>query len=239
MRGLLLAILVIPVLAMVGCRSKSDIKRDQELERLKLELNSVRGEKADASYATDELRQEMARLTSIVEENSQLAQRRFEESVKREEELRKEMGALQGRLEMMEGRELEIPPPKAEPEKKSIRLDTGKKLLDAGKYAEAAEVLKEVAMNRSRAEEAKRAQFLLGEAYFELKDYASAALEFSEFKKSYPKDGQVPSAIYRQANCFRLINRPKEAKLFYQELLDKFPKHVLASKAREELKKIK
>ncbi len=238
-RRLWIASVFLALMVVVSCRSKSDLKREQEIERLKAEVNSVRGEKADQSYATEELKQEIARLISIVEENAQLSQRRFEESVKRQEETQKELVGVNGRLEMIENRDLNAPPVKVEPDKKSFRLENGKKLYDAGKFEEAAEIFKEVARNRSRIDDARRAQFLFAECYFEMKDYASAALEYSEFKKSYPKDSQVPSAIYRQANAFRLMNRPKEAKLFYQELFERFPKHILTSKGKDELRKLK
>lgn len=232
-------ILSIVVLYFSGCKSRSDVKRDQEMERLKSELNSVKGEKADISYVTDELKQDLLRLTNMVEENAQLAQRRHEETMKRDEERSKEMAALTGRIEMLENKELESPPVKAESEKKIAKFEVGKKLFDNGKFMEALEIFKLVAQNRSRADDAKRSQFMVAECYFEIKDYASAALEYSEFKKSYPKDNQVSSAIYRQANAFRLMGRAKEARLFYQELFDKFPKHILSMKAREEMRRLK
>lgn len=224
---------------LISCKSRSDLRRDQEMERLRQELSSVKGEKADAALAADELRQEILRLSNVVEENAQLAQRRHEEAIKRDEEIRKELTPLSGRLEMIETKELESSSPKNEPEKKPLRFETGKRLFDSGKYLEAIDVFKAVALQRSRADEARRAQFMVAECYFEIKDYASAALEYSEFKKSYPRDPQVPSAIYRQANAFRLMGRGKEAKLFYQELFDKFPKHILAAKGKEEIKKLR
>lgn len=232
-------ILSIAVLFFSGCKSRSDVKRDQEMERLKAELNSVKGEKADISYVTDELKQDLLRLTNMVEENTQLAQRRHEETMKRDEERSKEAAALTGRIEMLENKELESPSVKAESEKKIAKFEVGKKLFDNGKFIEALEIFKLIAHNRSRADDAKRAQFMVAECYFEIKDYASAALEYSEFKKSYPKDNQVPSAIYRQANAFRLMGRAKEARLFYQELFDKFPKHILSTKARDEMRRLK
>ena len=62
---------------------------------------------------------------------------------------------------------------------------------------------------------------------------------YQQFKKNYPKDSRVARAIYRQANCFRSLKQKKEARLFYQELIDRFPKSSLVSKAKREMKKLK
>ena len=232
-------LIVVAIIAVGACKSRSDLRRDQEMERLKQELNSVKGEKVDISYTADELKYEVARLSAMVDENAQLAQRRQEESVKRDEELRRDLSVLVGRMEMIEQKELHSPQAKAEPDKRPMRFDTGKRLFDSGKFQEAIDVFRAVVAARGRADEIRKSRFMVAECFFELKDYASAALEYSDFKKAYPKDAQVPSAIYRQANSFRLMGRSKEARLFYQELFDKYPKHLLSGKGREELRRLK
>ena len=92
---------------------------------------------------------------------------------------------------------------------------------------------------KSKSEEGRKAQFLLAESYFMAKEYATAALEFGEFKKNFPKDKQVATATYRQANAFRNMGKAKEARLFYQELIEKHPKSPLVAKAKQEMKKLK
>ena len=103
----------------------------------------------------------------------------------------------------------------------------------------AIEIFRSVAKNKTKSEEGKKAAFFIAECQFASKDYASAVLEYSDFKKNHPKDSLLPNAIYRQANAFRNLGKTKEAKLFYQELLASFPKHGLATKAKQEMKKLK
>jgi TolA-binding protein len=113
------------------------------------------------------------------------------------------------------------------------------KLIDSERYDEAGEVFREVIRKNASATDVKRARYLLGESLFFGRNYASAALEYSEYKRAYPKDQRVAEATFRQAQCFKSLNKKKEARLFFQELLDKYPKSTLVPRARDELKRLK
>jgi TolA-binding protein len=123
-------------------------------------------------------------------------------------------------------------------ERARASFETGKALYDQDKFEEAVDVFRAV-LKRAKGDEAKKTQFYLGESLFSAKDFASSTLTFSEFIKSHPKDSLVPTAIYRQAQAFRSLGKPKEAKLFYQELIERFPKSPLASKAKAEQRKLR
>jgi len=202
------------------------------MERLRQEVSAVKGERADVEVVTEELRTELARLASIVEEHWQYQRQQ-------NEELRKEMATMGQRMQALEQRAVSEetaarqPPPPA-----PKGFEAGKKFFEEGKYEEAAEALRPVAKGK-KSDEARKALFLLAESYFANREFATAALEFGEYKKLYPKDPLIPNAIYRQANAFRSMNKGKEAKLFYQELIDKFSKSNLAAKAKQEMRKLK
>lgn len=227
------AVLLTAVLLTVSaCKTKSELRREQELERLKQEVSQVRGTRADSEVLAEELRVEMSRLGNVVEEQAQLNRKQYEE-------LRQEVTTMTARLQALEQKAVAEETRPAAPEKPAPGgYEAGKKLFEEGQYEDAIEVLRPVAKNK-KGEEGRKSLFLLGESYFATKDYASAALEFSEYKKKYPKDSLVPNAIYRQANAFRSMGKAKEAKLFYQELVDRFPKNNLTAKAKTEMKKLK
>jgi len=215
-----------------SCKTKSELRREQEVEKLRQEVTQVRGNRADVEVLSEELRVEMSRLGAVVEEQGQQSRRQHEE-------LKQQVEALTTRMQAVEQRavsdEPKAPPPApAGPS----GYEAGKKLFEDGRYDEASEVLRTATKSR-KVDDARKSQFLLGESLFAAKDYASAALEFSEYRKKYAKDSLVPNAIYRQANAFRSMGKPKEARLFYQELIEKFPKNSLAAKAKAELKKLK
>jgi TolA-binding protein len=227
--------LVLLVFSTLGasCKTKRDIRRDQEYERIKAEVREARGARADLEVISDEFRTELARLSSAVEEQSQ-AQRL------QSEEFHKELSALSAKVQTLEQQVAvanSAPPPRVQ---KAPSYEAAKELFDAGQFEEAAEEAKGVVRAKGRgASDSKKSQFLLAEAYFAAKDFGAAALEFSEFKKAYAKDPNVANATLRQAQCFRNLGKEKEAKLFYQELIEKFPKSPAAGQAKKELKKLK
>ena len=232
-RSIFVAIFLSVSLGVVSCKTKSEIRREQELERLKQEVSQVRGAKADSEVIAEELKTEMTRLGNATEEVRQLTQKQYDD-------LRQELTTLTARIQALEQRAVaeEIRPP-AVPEKPSASgYEAGKKFFEEGKYEEAIEALRP-ATKAKKGDEARKAHFLLAESCFAAKDFASAALEFSEYRKKYPKDALIPNAIYRQANSFRSMGKATEAKLFYQELVEKFPKHKLTAKAKSEMKKLK
>jgi TolA-binding protein len=231
------AILLLPL----ACKTKAEIRREQELERLKQDVAATRADRADTEVATEELKEEVGRLTAGLDERMQVQQKQFDE-------LRKDMATLTTRIQALEQRaatdevnakQAATAAAAAAEERAKPTLENGKRLFDEGKYEEAADILRAVITKSHNRDEVKKAHFFLAESLFAGKDYASAALEFSDFQKNYPKDSQIPTAIYRQANAFRNLGKNKEAKLFYQELIERYPKNALAAKAKTEKKKIK
>jgi TolA-binding protein len=230
----LIAITGSSLLIMSACKTKAEIRREQEVERLKSDLTAVKGDRADIETISEELKGEIARLSNLIEERAVTNKQQIDE-------IRKEMSALGNRLEAVEGRISQEDSAERQrvSEKAKASFDLGKKYYDDGKYEEAADVLKTVSRSKDRPDDARKALYWLAESYYANKEFASAAIQFAEFKKDYPKDNLIPQAIYKQANAFRSMNKPKEAKLFYQELVDKFPRHPLAKKGKVEMKKLK
>jgi TolA-binding protein len=153
------------------------------------------------------------------------------------EELRKEVFTLNQRVQALEQQAVAAKTPPPAPPKPKVSLETMKKAYHEEDYQEAIEQGK--LLIKSKTPDSAKIHFLLADSYYVSKDFASAALEYSEFKKSFPKDSNIASAIYKQAVCFKNLGKGKEARLFFQELVDRFPKHALAAKARAELKKSK
>ncbi len=213
-----------------SCKTKRDVRREQEYERIKLEVREARGARADLEVISEEFRTELARLSASIEEQSQASRVNNEDA-------KKEMAALStriGALEQQIAAATAAPPPKVQ---RAATYDAAKGLFDEGKFEDAIDEAKNVIKNKTKnSPDVRKAQFLLGEAYFAAKDYGAAALEFSEFKKQFPKDSTVANATLRQAQCFRALGKEREAKLFYTEILEKFPKSPAAGQAKKDLK---
>lgn len=254
----LAAAAALAVFALSGCTTKAELKRQQELERIKQEVTVAKSAHVDTESQIDEVRTDLQKLSLSADQQAAALRAQTED-------LRKEMAGLVTRLSSLEqrlveeemarkalqaelraGRDLRDDEPREEKtekkpaeEKKHLTYDQAKKLFDEKKYAAAIDALRGLLERRSTGAEAKNARFLLGEALFQSKEYAPAALAFDDFKKQHPNDAAAPQAMYRQANAFRLLGKKDEARLFYQDLLEKFPKSNQAAKAKNELKKLK
>lgn len=210
--------------ALTGCKTKSDVLREQQMRRMQKDLHAVKTKRADGNIASQELQMEITRLSSLIELQSQ------------------QLDKLTLRLEKVEKltrkRDARTAPIKSQQTKASYQL--GQKLFKLGKYSEAMSVLKRVIKtSRPKSADARKAQFLLAESYYGNKAYALAALEYAQYKKNHPSDSLVPRAIYQQASSFRKMGKKREAKLFYQELIDRFPRHALVATAKREAKSMK
>ena len=214
-----------------ACNTKSDIRREQELERLKAEVNTSRSDKADLSASVDEVRGEAAKLHSAIEEQTQARLRDSEEFKKEIMVLTARVQALEQKIVAEESRTREV--------KTKASYEAVKKLHEEKKYDEAVEMAREVIHVNPKGEEGKKTQFLMAQSLYSNQDYASAALEFGEYKKSFPKDALVPEATYHQAQAFKSMGKKSEARLFFQEVIEKFPKTAFAAKAKSDLKKLK
>ena len=224
-----------------GCQTKRDVRQEQELAKLKRELRNFRGQGADVDVNLEETKMELSRLANQLEERAQFQAMQFDK-------IQTDLAVINTRLQALEqnavtgGNTPQAPSqpvtdsPPDSPEKKTS-YSQARKYFEAGKYRSAIAEIKSV-ISRLKPGQDRSSRFLLAESYYRLKDYRSAALEFAKFKKDYPRDSGVPKAIYLQANAFRLLKKNTEAKLFYEELIERFPRTSYAKRARGELKRL-
>jgi TolA-binding protein len=226
--------------ALSGCQTKSEIRREQELEHLKTEVGEAKEGGADIQETVDELKVEVARLGNVLEGKGQQNQQQLDT-------IQKDLSALSTRIQALEQRAVQqdlsakqaaAAAAQAAAEKPKTLADA-KKLFDDKRYDEAVEVLKGLTKVRPRTDDTKKAQVLLADSYFADKDFASAAIAYGDFEKAYPHDPGVPQAIFNQAKSFQSMGDAKDAKLFYQELVERFPKNKLSAKAKKEMHHLK
>lgn len=84
----------------------------------------------------------------------------------------------------------------------------------------------------------QQAQFLYAESLYKLGRLRDAALRFSEFVESKPDKKYLPLAKMRLGDCFRHLGDKDTSKIFYEELVQEFPKSPEAEKARERLSEL-
>jgi tol-pal system protein YbgF len=80
------------------------------------------------------------------------------------------------------------------------------------------------------------ATFLKAESLYKLKQYKKAIVEYSKFPEKFTKSTHMPESLYKIGLCFDALGMKEDAKGFYQELVEKYPKSPEAKKARKRVK---
>ena len=77
------------------------------------------------------------------------------------------------------------------------------------------------------------ATFLRGDCYFRIKQYKKAIIETQSSRKSSRGSPHMPEALYKIGVSFEALGMKEDAKGFYQELVEKYPKSPEAKKIRK------
>lgn len=80
---------------------------------------------------------------------------------------------------------------------------------------------------------------IAADAAFEQKDWKTAIVEYENYRKSYPKGKNYPTATLRIGVAFLELNKKEEGKVFLEEVVAKFPSSKEAKKASQRLKTMK
>jgi len=87
-----------------------------------------------------------------------------------------------------------------------------------------------------KAVKIEEATYFRGECYYRLKQYKKAIVEYSKFPEKFTHSKRMPEVLYKIAFSFEAMQMHEDAKGFYQEVVEKFPKSDEAKKARKKLK---
>jgi tol-pal system protein YbgF len=115
-------------------------------------------------------------------------------------------------------------------------LNQGNKLLAQQNCQDAAEKFRALLNKNPKGKEAAEAHFGLGEAEYCDKDFKKAIVQYSKVQDMNPKSARVPASLYKIGLSFQHLNMQKEARNFFNELIEKYPKSAEAKKARSKSK---
>jgi TolA-binding protein len=168
-------------------------------------------------------------------------------------EINEDMRSFNGRLEVIENRltklqedrdkeKIEAGQHVSEQDKKILLLQEEMVKLEAQIQALAAAVeSKSAAIKMSANSPAAGGSpiFTAAEELFGKKDWANAILKYSEYRDANPKGKRFTEATFKIASAFESLGKKKEAKVFYEEVIERSPQSSFANRAREKLKKLK
>jgi tol-pal system protein YbgF len=79
---------------------------------------------------------------------------------------------------------------------------------------------------------APAAQFSIGEAYYNARDFQHATTEYRKAVDLAPKGDRAPEALFKLGLAYRSLRRPDRAREVWSQLLRDFPQSEAAQKAR-------
>jgi tol-pal system protein YbgF len=239
------ALMIVLSIAASSClKTRAQLKEDDDTPATgtgKPVANPVQNVEPQGGYAIDEMKGEMTRMEGRIEdlERTQKQDASAQTSSSNKEEIKK----LEARMTEMESAQAQI----IEQLKKNQEVaaaaavnpddlyDKGMNQLETGNSEAAISTFSSYLKN-GKGKKTEDVTFYRGEAYFNLKQYKQAIVDYSKFPEKYTKSPHMPEALYKIGESFDALGMKDDAKGFYQELVDKFPKSKQAKKVKGKLK---
>lgn len=108
-------------------------------------------------------------------------------------------------------------------------------LLKRGQHEQAVAGFRRILADHPRHDLADNAQYWLGEAYYDQKEYVRALGEFQRVLRDYPKGNKSPDALYKISLCHTQLQDERPAREALERLMRLYPKSEVAKKARARL----
>lgn len=231
-------LLIVCIIGLTGCfKTRGQIKNDRSAEE-----NEDAGQPSTPSskYEIEELKNEMTRLTGKVEELEH-QQRNGQQATESSAAVSK----LESRVAELEKNQLlimtELKALKDKPEASHASNDQdlfaeANRLYKERKYEDAAEKFRQVLNRGVKGNDAAEANYGLGECEFALKNFKKAIVAYSKVQEVSSKSARIPASLYKIALSFQSLNMAKEARGFFHELIERYPRSPEAKKAKARLK---
>ncbi len=115
----------------------------------------------------------------------------------------------------------------------------GKAAFEAGKFADARDLFKKLALGFPTHDRADDAQYFRAETYFSEKSYDSAIGEYQKVFDKYPDSSLADDALFRAGEAAQALKNCTEARAYFGLVKQKYPKSTLVKKAGEKDKELK
>ena len=241
---ILLPVALVFILSQTAClKTRAQVKEEGGTDTASGPSEPVPNKVADVQpqgqYAFDEMKGEFTRLEGRVEDLERIQKQSAatgtsssKDEVKKNEERIVELEKAQASMleaikKLQDGSAVAVDPSEA--------ITRGKNQIEAGNFEGAIENLT-AALKSAKGKKAEEATFLRGEAHFALKDYKKAIVDYSKFPEKFTHSSYMPKALYKIGLSFEALGMKDDAKGFYHELLEKYPKSPEAKKAKSKAK---
>lgn len=236
-------VIILALLPLSAClKTRAQIRNQQNTSDASEGVNTKVTPINNDSQMVDELRGEVQRLNSRIEElelanknSSEVLEKKYsnkvEETKKIEERLQELEKAQTQLIEALKKQEQDRPS-KIDP---ALIFEQAKQNFKNKTYPEAIDLFGQY-IKSPKVKNLDDALFYRGEALFISKQYKKAILDFSTLHEKHSKSKHIPHSLLRIAQCFEFLGMKSDAQVFYQELVDKHPKSNESKTAAKKLK---
>lgn len=215
------------VTMVTGClKTRSEVKDTEQRSVMQQQVTTMQRANADASSRFSDVDEQIRYLTGRVEvvenkmaNSSSGLDNAMKSSQQQNNEQNQRLAILQDALTKMEAQINQL-----SAEVQGLRAE------QAGAIASA---------SAAKAAASNKDYFEAGNDYFAKKDWKKAILNFQKYRDENPKGKNFPEATYKIGVCFQELGMKDEARTFYDEVANKFPKSDQARKAKTRLKGLK
>jgi TolA-binding protein len=183
-------------------------------------------------YVIDEIKGEVTRLQGRLEDLERAQKQQTPNAATADDMKKLETRIVeleQAQANMLDAiKKMQETPPAADP---GDLLKKGKNQVEAGNVEGAVETFG-ACIKSAKSKVKEDCTFLRAEAHYALKDYKKAIVDYSQFPEKHSKSAYMPRALFQIGRAFEALGMKDDAKGFYQELVEKFPKSPEAKKSR-------
>jgi len=255
----------LPLVALAASGCFAFVTKEEGRE-FKQQLEDVKGLSAKNEVKAAELAKQMdtqlRRLKQVVDEATKVVTRNSADVGQTVEKLQTDLGQLQGRVDdathaqdaltkqfqdyrassdtKLEQLTNTMTAAKAPPlpETPDALYGDAEKKLAAAAWADARRVFEAFVNRYPQDPRAAKAQFSVGVAYDGEKRYANAIGAYTKVVDNFPKADIVPDAMYKNGMAFYQLKYCSDAKVYFQELLKRYPKTTWKNDASNQLKSL-
>lgn len=193
------------------------------IEGVKVDMQVLTGKLDDVSVLAKKPADDLSLLKEDVERRLSGIDDKFKKMVVDIEDLRKQMTDLQTKTA----------------ERPENLFQAGTDLLAKGDNPGTREKFAKFIEQNPKQPAAAAARYMLGESYYNEKNYEQAILEYQDVIKNFPGNEKVPAALLKQAMAFQELKDVKSAKYVYKKLAEDYATTDEGKKAKEKLKELK
>lgn len=213
-------------LLVTGCfKTRSEVAEQEDRQKFQSQVSQQQQMKAEGESKQQEMEANMRQMYGRIESiehrlNMDLENRQKESSGK--EMTQKQI------IEQMKMFEASL-----------ARIDQRLADIEARKSAPAAAIVATGADKSVKSKETEPSSWTDAEQLFNDKEWKKAILAYQKYRDENPKGKNFAEGTYKIGSSFQELGKKEEAKAFYEEVIEKFPKSSVARKATYRLKTLK